>query len=450
MSLLSFRSAGIVISLSAVLFRLSAKLRPFLLLACSLLFYAVSPELLVLHAAHTALTMALWYLMRRFEAARRPLLALGILANCLALFWLRGRSGFSYAVLMHIGFLLDVSHTGKTGGAAESAAALTFFPCLQEGPILDVFQFRDRLLRLAPPSWERGSRAALRIVTGLIKKLVVADRLAAFVNGAYSSPQDYGTAILWLAMLVYAVQVYMDFSGCMDIVLGVSSFMGIDLPENFRRPYLADSCTEYWHRWHITMGAWFKHRVFYPLAASVPILKLAGRLSGNPRNPFSASMAAAVPMLLTWALVGLWHGFELHYVLWGIANGLLILTEGALLSGNPRWPKTARIVRTFFMMCLIRVLFRADNIRVAAQFYLRLFRFDRGPLLPAAPGPGLLVAALFALAFFLREIRAERDGQQEFPVRSALVLSVLGVTAVLIFGCYGPGYSPAEFFYNRF
>ena len=450
MSLVSFRAAGIVICLAVLLFRFPVKYRPLLLLACSLVFFAGSPDLLALHAAHTAFTLALAFLMHRYQKARKPLLTAGILAHCLALIWLHGRGGFSYAALIHIGFLLDVGGGEKPDGVAGSAAALFYFPCLLEGPIIDAFAFREQIIRPVSPSWERCSHAALRIVTGLFKKLVVADRFAAFVTAVYSSPQSYGAGVLWLAMLAYAVQVYMDFSGCMDVVLGISSLIGIDLPENFSRPYLADSCSEYWRRWHITMGAWFKRRVFYPLATSIPMLKLAGRLTGLFRNSSGTGLAAAVPLLLTWALVGLWHGPELHYVLWGIANGLLILIERLFLSEKKRWPKAARIARTFFILSLIRVLFRAGSIKSALQFYSGLFRFAGGAVPCVAPSPGLLVAVLSAAFLFLLEIRIEQSRTMKTSISGAMVLTTLGIAAVLVFGCYGPGYSPTEFFYSQF
>ena len=450
MSLITFRSAAIVLCLSVSLFRLPARARPLILLVCSLLFFTHSPELLVLHAVHTALTLALALLIRRFHEERRPLLAGGILAHILAFLWLRGRGGFSYAALIHIGFLLDCDRPEHPVGLAESAAALTYFPVLQEGPMIDALGFAERLAQVELPSWERYSRAVLRIVTGLVKKLVVADRLASCVGAAYSAPQTCGTGALWLALLIYAVQIYMDFSGCMDVVLGVSTLMGFDLPENFRRPYLADSCSEYWRRWHITMGSWFRSRVFYPLAASVPMLKLAGRLDRAVRKPLGAGMTAAVPMLLTWTLVGLWHGFASHYVLWGLANGLLILIESVRLPNRIHWPKPARIARTFLVMSFIRVLFRAESLKHAGQFYAGLFCFRSGTLPLGTPVPGFLVAVLLTAFFFALELREERRGKQVLPISAVLTLTALGVAVVLIFGCYGPGYSPTEFFYNRF
>ena len=450
MSLVSLRAVCIIVFLSAVLFRLPGRFRAFLILASGLLFLADSPRLLVLHAAHTALTLALAYLMCRFAKARKPLLLFGILAHFLSLLWLHGKGGFSFAALIHIGFLLDIGRSGTMGGIMESAAALTFFPCFQEGPIIDAFSVREQFPRSAAPSWARCSRAVCRIVTGLVKKLVIADRFVSFVDAAYSSPFSYGTGTLWLAMLAYAVQVYMDFSGCMDIVLGASALIGIDLPENFRRPYLADSFSEYWRRWHITMGAWFKRRFFYPLVTSIPMLKLAACLTGRSQSPARTGMAMAVPLLLTWTLVGLWHGFEPHYVLWGIVNGLLILFERVFCSKGSRLPKAVRIAGTFLGMSLTRVLFRAGSVKSALQFYSGLFCFAGGPLAPGTADPGLVVAVLFAVLFFTGEIRAERNGPGELSVSEALILTTIGIAAVLIFGCYGPGYSPAEFYYNRF
>ncbi len=450
MILVSFRTAGIIICLLLLLTRIPVRGRPLALLAGSMLFYADSPELLALHMAYTALTLTLAFFIQRFKTAKYPLLTAGILIHCMAFVWLRGKSGFSYSALIHVGFLLDISHESKPGGVIESAAALMYFPCLQEGPVIDAFTFREKLLLPEPPSWERCSLAALRIVTGLIKKLVIADRLAPFVETAFAAPQNCRAFTLWMAVLFYTIQIYMDFSGCMDIVLGVSSMAGIDLPENFQRPYLADSCSEYWRRWHITMGNWFRHRVFYPLAMSVPVLKVSGWLVRTFQYPTGAVLASALPLLFTWILVGLWHGFEPHYIVWGAANGLMILAESAWQKNRPHWPKAARIMRTFFAMSFIRILFRADSIEKAGSFYRCLFRFSDEPLPFALPDCRFLAAAVFAAVFIMLEIRSEYRGVQKLPVPAALFFSAAGIILILIFGRYGPGYSPTEFYYNRF
>lgn len=450
MSLVSLKAVCIVLCLSAVFSRLPVSYRPFALIVSGLLFFADSPDLLLLHSAHILLTLISALLMVWYEKAGKPLLILGISVQCVSLFWLHGRGGFSFAALAHIGFLLDIARTRELRGIAASASVLAYFPWLQEGPIIDVLAVSDQLSHVESPSWARASRAVLRIVTGLVKKLVIADRFAPFVNSVFSSPQVCGAGALWLAVLAYAVQVYMDFSGCMDIVLGASSLVGIDLPENFRRPYLADSFSEYWRRWHITMGSWFKRRFFYPLVTSVPMLKLAGRLTGRSGGLSGAGMAMAVPLLLTWALVGLWHGPAPHYVLWGIVNGLLILSERLFPAKRLRLPKALRIAKTFLLMSLTRVLFRADSLRSALRFYAGLFRFTGGAFSPKSASPALFVAVFAALLFFLNEIHTEQVGAREIPVCRALVLAALGAAAVLIFGCYGPGYSPTEFYYNRF
>ena len=178
------------------------------------------------------------------------------------------------------------------------------------------------------------------------------------------------------------------------------------------------------------------------LAATVLVLPAHLHSDGTP--------AGELRMLLTWTLVGLWHGFAPHYALWGILNGFLILMESFRLSIGSHWPKAARIARTFLALCLIRVLFRADSLKSAGQFYVGLFRPQGGALPLGAPLPGFLVAVLFALFFIALELHEEREGKPEIGVSAALTLTALGIACVMIFGCYGLGYSPTEFFYNRF
>ena len=437
-----------------LLARLPGRARPFVLLAASLLFMAGSPAVMAAHAGLTALALVVARLIRRYPRAKRGMLAIGIAAQFIPLMLLRGAGGFSYAALIRAGFLLDEVGRDDAAPVAARVASLMYFPCLPSGPVVDATDLRARLLAPGGHSWEKDANAALRVVTGLIKKLVLADRLAGFVEAAYGDPRAFGAGALWLAMLAYAVQIYMDFSGAMDVALGVSGLIGIDLPENFRRPYFADSCAEYWRRWHMTMGRWFKARVFYPLATWRPVLWLSGRAAASLRGPRSKRMAAvALPLAITWALVGLWHGTALHYLAWGLANGTVLIAETGLLNGKSRLPKAIRIARTFLVMALVRVLFRAPDLSAAGRFYVGLFRWTGGGM-PAMAAPDLAVVALCAAAVFAHELAAElrRDDETPFklPVPAALVLIALGIAALMIFGKYGPGYSAVEFYYNRF
>ena len=452
MSLISLRAAAVALGLCLLLRRLPAKAGPTALLAGSLLFLAGTPVALALHAGHTALTLLLAIPLRRRQGRGRALLWAAVLLECALIPLLRRWGGFSCAALVHIGYLLDARRGGADAPLAARAAALTYFPSLREGPIVDASALAGRLLAPEPLTWERGSRALLRVVTGLAKKLIVADRLAGFVEAAFAAPGACCAGVLWLALLAYGMQIYMDFSGCMDVALGLSALLGVDLPENFSRPYFAAGCAEYWRRWHITLGGWFRSRCFYPLAASRPALALGGRLAkrcGGVR--LRRACAMALPLLATWALVGLWHGFAPHYLAWGLVNGLAILAGTALESGKPTLPRGLRVARTFFIISLIRVLFRAGSLKDSGAFYAGLLGFGGAGgwlLLPAAAD--IAVAALFAALFMALEWRAERHGEARPSVPAALALCALGIAAVCILGRYGPGYDPVAFYYNRF
>lgn len=448
MSLITLRAAAVALCLCLALRRLSARARPLAVLAGSLLFFAGTPRLLMLHAGHTALTLGLAYLLRRHRG--RALMGAAVIAECALMQVLRRWGGFSYAALVHIGFLLDARK--EPAPVSVEAAALSCFPNLREGPIVDARVLGGQIMQPEELTWERGSRAAMRITLGLVKKLIVADRLAGFVEGVFGAPGECGAAVLWLALLCYSVQVYMDFSGCMDVVLGYSALLGIDLPENFCRPYFAVSCADYWRRWHMTMGGWFRARCFFPLAASKPALALGGRLAKRLKRFSLRRVAAmALPTLVTWALVGLWHGLEAHYLVWGLINGLAILAGAILERDSSALPGPLRMARTFLIIGLIRVLFRAGSLRLAGAFYVGLFRFGASGGRSLLPGvPDLIVAALFTAIILISEWRAERHGEQERSVARMLILTALGIATVGILGRYGPGYDAVEFFYNRF
>ncbi len=146
------------------------------------------------------------------------------------------------------------------------------------------------------------------MVWGFFKKLVIAERLGVLVNTVYGSYETYDGLYIWVATACYAFQLYTDFSGCMDIVLGMSESLGIVLPENFRTPFFSKSVAEYWRRWHITLGVWMKDYVFYPLLRSKLFTELNKALKekcGKKRGKQYATFAA---MFVLWLTVGIWHG----------------------------------------------------------------------------------------------------------------------------------------------
>lgn len=372
-------------------------------------------------------------------------------ALCAFMLVFRGRvQGASYLGLILLAYLLDASK-GKMRpekNPLRFAVFACFYPQMTCGPV-------SRWVALAPQMQKPEASdegACGRIVWGLFKKLVLADRLAVLVNAVYADPGIWSSGTLWAAVFAYAVQMYADFSGCMDVVLGAARLLGVRLEENFRRPYFARSFSEYWQRWHITMGAWFREYAFYPLALSPALMKRTARLAARGKSAAGRRLVTAfVPLMVTWALTGLWHGAAWHYVLWGALNGALILAESCR-APKRRLPAAVQIGCTFVVMTLTRVLFRAESVGAALAVWRGLFAFRAGAgVLACGLDAADFAAALAAAAALLAaDVWAEKRGAMRLPGWARFVLSLAGVCAVLVFGMYGPGYRPAEFFYGRF
>ena len=217
--------------------------------------------------------------------------------------------GISFYTFSGISYLTDVSR-GK--GAAERsflrlALYIAFFPKLLEGPIARYSQLGEELKKRTV-TVDDFAYGLERFIIGLAKKAIVADSLGAVVDRIWNAGVSQNTvAIAWFGSLAYMMQIYFDFSGYCDMAVGLGRLFGFHLPENFRLPYLSKSISEFWRRWHITLGSWFRDYVYIPLG-------------GNRRHVY---LNLAVVFLLT----GLWHGASMHYVIWGMWNGLFVLLE---------------------------------------------------------------------------------------------------------------------------
>jgi D-alanyl-lipoteichoic acid acyltransferase DltB (MBOAT superfamily) len=197
----------------------------------------------------------------------------------------------------------------------------------------------------------------------MFKKVVIADRLAVYVNGVYSNPSVYPACSIALATLFFAFQIYCDFSGYSDIAIGSARALGFNLMTNFRRPYFARSVTDFWRRWHISLTTWFKDYIYIPLG---------GNRKGLPRQCFN--------ILVVFTISGLWHGAAWHFVAWGLIHGIIQVFERIYrqISGRRKIVYTHTvgaafsIVITFIVVCIAWVFFRADSITSAFSICAKL------------------------------------------------------------------------------
>jgi alginate O-acetyltransferase complex protein AlgI len=356
------------------------RVRVYVLLAASLVFLAWGQAVaLAWLGSAFALTYVFGILAERGRG-RLPWLWAGIAANLalLAFFkwtplyglaWLppdwsdaaRGLAvplGLSYFAFQAISYLVDTwrGTIPAERDPARLALYLLFFPKLVSGPLVRFKPFADQLDGLAPSSAQIAD-GIRRLLAGFVKRALIANQLAIFVDAAFNQPTaNLAPGYAWLALIAYALQIYFDFSGYTDMALGLAAMAGMKLPENFNLPYIAESISDFWRRWHISLSTWFREYVFFPLE--------------RRRLPF---LGQQINILIVFALTGLWHGFKPGFLVWGLIHGLAIALE---MSGFGRWLKTAwRPLRHFYALTVVLagwVFFRANNFPFALEFFRRL------------------------------------------------------------------------------
>jgi D-alanyl-lipoteichoic acid acyltransferase DltB (MBOAT superfamily) len=349
-----------------------------------------------------------------------------------------------------------------------------YFPVIISGPILKYREHGEQFFEPHPFDYRQVTRGLQRMLWGFFKKLVIAERLGMLVDTVYGQYGDYPGAYIWVATACYAFQLYTDFSGAMDIVLGMSESFGIILPENFDTPFFAKSISEYWRRWHITLGVWMKDYVFYPLLRSRFFTNLNQSWKKKFGKKKGKQYATFAGMFVLWFTVGIWHGGDWKYV---IGSGLLhwcyIVLEELLappcgkamerLHMNPKGKAVdlVRMVRTFFLVCIGDLFFRAESVGAAFSMLklsvttwnpsilwngsLFALGLDRIEFLIAVVSLGILWAV--SLLHRKGSVR-DRIGEKALPLRWILWYALLFY--VILLGCYGPGYSVSEFIYQGF
>ena len=223
---------------------------------------------------------------------------------------------------LSIGYMIDVYR-----GVADAeknpfryALFVSFFPQLVQGPISRWNDLKKSLFESHVFSWVNIQYGFERILWGYFKKMVIADRAAIGLATIQSDVSVYYGAYAFVGMLLYAIDLYADFTGGIDITIGVAQMFGITLPENFRRPFFSKSIAEYWRRWHITLCAWFKDYLFYPLSMSKWMNKVSRWLKKHVGKPVGSRFPVYFSSLTVWFVTGIWHGASWNFVVWGYTN----------------------------------------------------------------------------------------------------------------------------------
>ncbi len=368
--------------------------------------------------------------------------------------------GLSFYLFQSMGYLLDVYRGIATAehNLCKFALFVSYFPQLIQGPINRASTLLPQLTAPHPYDGKQVSFGFQRMLWGYFKKLVIAQRMAPAVLALRNSD-----ASLLLLGTLYAIQIYGDFTGGIDIVLGLSEAFGIRLPENFCRPFFAKNTAEFWRRWHITLGEWMKDYVFYPLSVCKPMRTLS-KSARKHFGRFGKRLPVYVASLITWSATGIWHGLTPNFLLWGLMNCAVIVISEELTPvyekfharfplKQHRWYSAFQMLRTFTLMNLIRISDLFPNVE---EYFHRLVCFAPVKFLKLGL-TGLdwaILAVSCALVLSVSLIQETRGSvrellwQQKEILRWSLLFGMLLLT--LLMGCYGIGYDAGNFIYSQF
>lgn len=384
--------------------------------------------------------------------------------------------GISFFTLQAISYLVDVYHELMPADRNffRLALFLSFFPQIVEGPICRYNDTAPKLWNVSTIRYENLTRGIQRICYGMMKKVVVADRLNPLVQNVFDNYQTYDGGIIAFAAICYTIQLYCDFSGAMDAVLGVSQIFGVSMPENFQRPFFSRTISEFWKRWHISLGAWFKDYIFYPVTMSGPMKKMTSAARKKLGNHFGPLLAGAVALFCVWFCNGLWHGAGWNYIFFGMYHFVLILFGNAIapavrcvnqklhLKSESRPYIWLQVVRTTVLVIIGELFFRASGFisgcrmfgTMVTGFTFKGFNNDTLKMLGVDVLDLAIVAITMVIVFVCSLLKEKGFGLREEISKKNVVLRWVLFYAlimyIIVFGAYGFGYVPVDPMYAEF
>lgn len=384
--------------------------------------------------------------------------------------------GVSYYTFASVGYLLDI-HRRKVKTAEHNyfrlLTCMAYFPHIVQGPIPRYERLLPQFAALRLPDYKTFCFGLQRVVWGLFEKLVIADRLGIFVGRVFADIEGAGGVTCAIALVFATIWTYADFCGCMDIVIGISECLGVRLDENFCQPFFSCSAAEFWRRWHITLGAWFKDYVFLPISTSSFLRSARRKAEASFGERGGKAAMTIVPLGTVWFLVGIWHGTGIDYVLWGMYWGVLITCSILFEERMKAWPKRLGIdtesrkwkriqrIRTFFVCVTANLLVLPGSLdkslALLSGIVTRLdlwVLWDNSLYTHGLNRANFIFAVLSIVFLFYVDTLREKGQVREAIARKNIVLRwsiyYLAIFAVLIFGVYGPGYNAASFLYADF
>jgi alginate O-acetyltransferase complex protein AlgI len=382
--------------------------------------------------------------------------------------------GISFYTFQTMGYLIDVYREKYPSerNLFKLALFISFFPQLIQGPISRFDDLKETLFSEHRADITNISFGLQRILWGYFKKLVIADRLLVGVNTIVRNPEEYQGVYVLVGMFFYAITLYADFTGGIDITIGIAQVLGIRVKENFERPYFSKSIAEYWRRWHISLSTWFREYMFYPISVSKTMLDLGKSCKKHVGDWLGRRIAIYIASIIVWFTTGIWHGAAWNFIVWGLLNCLVILVSQECMPlyekfharfhvGHTFWYRLFQVGRTFWLMSFLRTLDCYRDVGTTFRMYgtiVTRFNYDElftGGLMQLGLSIADYLVLIAAVAFMLAVSLLGRSGSvreklasRPLAVRYATYFILLLV--ILIFGAYGVGYDANQFIYSQF
>lgn len=384
--------------------------------------------------------------------------------------------GISYYTLSAVGYLADIywRKTKPVHNFLDILVVMTYFPHIVQGPISKYDKLLKQMADIPKFNYERVCYGLQLMLWGYIKKMVIADRLIIYTQAVFGNLENYGGVEVALAVLFSGIQLYADFSGCMDIVMGISQTMGIQLEANFRQPFFSKSASEFWTRWHMTLSAWTKAYIYLPIAMSPKFMKIVKNLRKKNHKWLSSFINSFVPLISVWLFTGLWHGTGTDYIMWGLywCAMMTISNETSFI-----WDKLGKLlridttknyfrywqyIRTYIIFVIGKCFTAAGGITGFVAIFKSMFSqwklwvfFDESLFTHGLDREDFYIAVIGIIIILLIDLAHEKGAKIResiaaipLPIRWCIYIAAIVVIAVL--GIYGPGFDASGFAYGEY
>ena len=382
--------------------------------------------------------------------------------------------GVSFYTFQSMGYIIDIFYrrTEAERDPLKLALFVSFFPQIVQGPIGRYGELKKTLFEGHEFNWDNIVYGLFFIVSGLFKKLIIADRVADYITNSFNLYEYTGGGYLLAALFLYSFQLYADFSGGIDIATGVARCFGVELAPNFMRPFFAGSLSEYWRRWHISLSDWFRDFIFYPIAVSKRMMRHGKWIEQHVNKFLGKRYTLYMATAIVWFTTGLWHGAEWRYVIWGLLNGFIMCLSAELqpvydmINGKIGWSENGiphrvfAALRTFCLITFLRLFDLSNKGMGQVRTVLHKIFTEFGEVSLTGfkelglPEKELKAALAGCLILIIVELIQEKepvyDRLKKLPEPFTWIALSVSMIFIVIFGYYGLGYDASDFIYMAF